>query len=164
MQRKSTSAETKDDAVSYETKNYAAPVHDNIAQIQHMQYVHQQQQQQNAQTEQQAKEKAEQEKQQQEQYQQQESQQIQEQQIPYEQLSKYEKIKLDPEFLALSIKDQEGIKKHCELEDELEKQQYSFISPEQYQRSMAITAVDNQREKELGLGGRTLSKNNNYNA
>jgi hypothetical protein len=31
------------------------------------------------------------------------------------------------------------------------------ISPEQHQRSMSITAADNQREKELGLGGRGLS-------
>jgi hypothetical protein len=31
------------------------------------------------------------------------------------------------------------------------------MSPEQHQRSMSITAVDNQREKELGLGGRSLS-------
>jgi hypothetical protein len=31
------------------------------------------------------------------------------------------------------------------------------ISAEQHQRSMSITAADNQREKELGLGGRGLS-------
>jgi hypothetical protein len=31
------------------------------------------------------------------------------------------------------------------------------ISPEQHQRSMEITAQDNQREKDLGLGGRSLS-------